>query len=192
MITFLLEMWLHLFSPVKMHTERGLQDAILSDDSIFISFIAILWAQFKTIPLIKVLSNLHHLNILTFLCLSFDLLIDVIPWGFLQKKKLINVSFWIFICIQDKVSCQFSPKNIAIEIPNYLPLSIILRKVNLEVLGSPVVVKTHPKFMNCLFYNDKPRMLFPVSSCLVFCILYNESFLSSLPFPFGIFINISH
>lgn len=67
MIKFLLEMWLHLFSQAKIHTELDLQDANLSDDSIFISFIAILWAQFKTLPLIKVSSNLHHLNFLTFL-----------------------------------------------------------------------------------------------------------------------------
>lgn len=65
-------MWLHLFSQAKIHTELDLQDAILSDDSILISFIAILWAQFITLPLIKLLSYLHHLNFLTFLYLSFD------------------------------------------------------------------------------------------------------------------------
>lgn len=37
----------------------------------FILFIVILWAQLKTLPLIKVLSYLDYL-ILTFLCLSFD------------------------------------------------------------------------------------------------------------------------
>ena len=155
-------------------------------------FITILWVQFKTLPLIKVLPNLNHLNFLTFLCLSFDLLIDAIPWGFFVKKKLANGNFWIFISVQDEVSCQFSPKNIAIESPDYLSLNILLRKGNLEVLWSPVVVKIHPKFLNCMFNRDKPRMLFPVSSHLAFSILYNESFMSSLLFPFGILINISH
>lgn len=65
-------MWLHLFSQAKIHTELDFQDAILSGDSILISFIAVLWAQFITLPLIKLLSYLDHLNFLTFLCLSFD------------------------------------------------------------------------------------------------------------------------
>lgn len=61
----------------------------------------------------------------------------------------------------------------------------------MEVFWSPVVMKTHPKFLNHLFNSDKPRMLFPISAHLAFSILSDEYFLSSLPFSFGILINVS-
>lgn len=87
---------------------------------------------------------------------------------------------------------DFSTKNIAIDSPKHLLLTITLRKGNLKVHESPVVVKAHPKLFNCLFNSVKPRMLFPVSSYLALSILHNEFFLSTLLFPFGILINISH
>lgn len=87
---------------------------------------------------------------------------------------------------------DFSPQNIAIDSPNYLPLTITLRKGNLEVHRSPVVVKAHPTLFNCLFNSVKPRMLFPVSSHHALSILHNDFFLTTLLFLFGILINISH
>lgn len=71
-------MWLHLFSQAKIQTELDLQDAFLSDDSIFIFLIAILWTGFTMLSLIKVLSNLDDLNFLTVLYLSSDLSIYAI------------------------------------------------------------------------------------------------------------------